>query len=628
MDVLVHSLLSKYCCLSVSRQCEACLHYLLEHPNSVHACNLVQVAQFDSAAASGEFSGCIESTNNYNTAEFISRCCADVSLLNRTLTRSAFAELHRQYTTRQSTFNIAHRFNADSFVLFGATQSLCRRARRLQGGTKLRQPTVADELQLDSEDFWLDPEFVGLGCRTNRSVRFYAMDRRSVYGLAFEQSLLGSSSSFDNAGLKRTLPLVVLVDVADQATHVMSGKFSHRNLAGLVMNYTTSSLAPFHRSSPTPTPPSHEPMSDASDINDSRVYVVEVTSANFNAVVMDPTKDVLLFYYAPWCGFCSSVAHVYLMLAHHFRSMHHMVFARLNGDSDDLPWKFRVSRYPSLVYFPAADKAESTVFPPHRELTLPNLVRFVWHVTGPMSNVVVCSQPCIRTNLQSTVATIRRLTWQRNRLREAIDKVRHNLASVFNFSSHFIVGDRLVEFGISKPSFPWTDSAAWINFQQAAVTDCQDIVSSVTDSGSVVIGPDFEFVHAGIDRNSAVNEHTDSGMPHRPTEPTASVTSSSDADDSLLRTARADMEPGFCSVRLVLRMRDELFILRRHLYRTEERLSILRHVYSHVLIPAVWNHSLSLERRRLFKIRKLHLMFAARFKNYFDYVSGWDMGLV
>ncbi|KAF3646124.1 putative protein disulfide-isomerase A6 [Capsicum annuum] len=86
--------------------------------------------------------------------------------------------------------------------------------------------------------------------------------------------------------------------------------------------------------------------------------VVVLSSDNFNEIVLDETKDVLVEFYAPWCGHCKSLAPTYEKVATAFRQEEDVVIANLDADNHkDLAEKYGVSGYPTLKFFPKGNKA-------------------------------------------------------------------------------------------------------------------------------------------------------------------------------------------------------------------------------------------------------------------------------
>ncbi|XP_047326689.1 probable protein disulfide-isomerase A6 [Impatiens glandulifera] len=86
--------------------------------------------------------------------------------------------------------------------------------------------------------------------------------------------------------------------------------------------------------------------------------VVILTSDNFDDIVLNEKKNVLVEFYAPWCGHCKSLAPIYEKLGTVFNLEEDVVIANLDADTHkDLAGKYGVSGYPTLKFFPKGNKA-------------------------------------------------------------------------------------------------------------------------------------------------------------------------------------------------------------------------------------------------------------------------------
>lgn len=64
-------------------------------------------------------------------------------------------------------------------------------------------------------------------------------------------------------------------------------------------------------------------------------------------------QDVVVMYHSPYCAFCHVVSYVYLTVAQYLNKMNNLTFVRVDGDGNDLPWEYTMSRYPAILFFPA-----------------------------------------------------------------------------------------------------------------------------------------------------------------------------------------------------------------------------------------------------------------------------------
>ncbi|KAH7423692.1 hypothetical protein KP509_12G069100 [Ceratopteris richardii] len=86
--------------------------------------------------------------------------------------------------------------------------------------------------------------------------------------------------------------------------------------------------------------------------------VAVLTPENFDSIALDESKDVLVEFYAPWCGHCKNLAPVYDQVATAFKGEKDVVIAKVDADSHKgLGEKYGVSGYPTLKFFPKNNKA-------------------------------------------------------------------------------------------------------------------------------------------------------------------------------------------------------------------------------------------------------------------------------
>lgn len=86
--------------------------------------------------------------------------------------------------------------------------------------------------------------------------------------------------------------------------------------------------------------------------------VIQLDKSNFDAIVLDDTKDVLVEFYAPWCGHCKKLTPIFEEVGATFKADSNCVVAKVDADSEkELGSRFGVSGFPTIKFYSKTDKA-------------------------------------------------------------------------------------------------------------------------------------------------------------------------------------------------------------------------------------------------------------------------------
>lgn len=98
-----------------------------------------------------------------------------------------------------------------------------------------------------------------------------------------------------------------------------------------------------------------------------------LVAGNFDQVALNKEKDVLVEFYAPWCGHCKQLAPIYDQLGEMYKDHESIVIAKIDATANELEHT-KIGSFPTIKYY---RKGDNEVIDYNLDRTLPDFVRFL-----------------------------------------------------------------------------------------------------------------------------------------------------------------------------------------------------------------------------------------------------------
>uniref|UniRef100_A0A6M2DXS5 Protein disulfide-isomerase n=1 Tax=Xenopsylla cheopis TaxID=163159 RepID=A0A6M2DXS5_XENCH len=98
-----------------------------------------------------------------------------------------------------------------------------------------------------------------------------------------------------------------------------------------------------------------------------------LVSSNFDEIALNAEKDVLVEFYAPWCGHCKQLAPIYDELGEKYKDSESIVIAKMDATVNELEHT-KITSFPTIKLY---SKGENKVIDFNGERTLDGFVKFL-----------------------------------------------------------------------------------------------------------------------------------------------------------------------------------------------------------------------------------------------------------
>lgn len=221
-------------------------------------------------------------------------------------------------------------------------------------------------------------DITGLGCRTNKTLSFVALDSLQHRDVARRLGIDLSSREPANTA-------AVIVDVQREAHFILDASLSKHALAAFILNYTNGML-------------DRTLVSGGKEMTQcdstSQMCIQELTAENYFKVTQEAGKTVVVLHYNSNCVACSTIGHVFLAVAHSMRHLPDVTFARINVVGNILPWHLHFTTLPTIIVHPALRKSDSRVFDLSHSITPASVISFIMADLSPRQRLTLALHAC------------------------------------------------------------------------------------------------------------------------------------------------------------------------------------------------------------------------------------------